>query len=53
MGHYYDIYCLRKQPEIRKFITTNEYKNIRREGFEKEIIPLSPKTRHSFFKRSK
>lgn len=40
MRHYYDVYCLLKNPEIQKFILTEEYKVHKEKRFRKGDNPI-------------
>lgn len=40
MRHYYDVYCLLKNPGIQEFILTEEYKNHKQKRFRKGDNPL-------------
>jgi hypothetical protein len=40
MRHYYDVYCLLKNPEIEGFILTEEYKNHKERRFRKGDNPI-------------
>ncbi len=40
MRHYYDVYCLLKNPEIQDFILTEEYKVHKEKRFRKGDNPI-------------
>ena len=52
MRHYYDVYCLLKNPEIQEFILTEEYKNHKGKRFRKGDNPIILKN-EAFFLREK
>lgn len=52
MRHYYDVYCLLKNPEIQKFISTKEYSSHKERRFRKEDNPIISEN-EAFFLREK
>ncbi|PJD94560.1 MAG: hypothetical protein CK425_11320 [Parachlamydia sp.] len=52
MRHYYDVYCLLKNPEIQEFILTEEYKDHKKKRFRKGDNPIILEN-EAFFLREK
>lgn len=52
MRHYYDVYCLLKNPEIQEFILTKEYKDHKKKRFRKGDNPIILEN-EAFFLREK
>lgn len=52
MCHYYDVYCLLKNPEIQEFISTSKYSDHKEKRFRREDNPIILEN-EAFFLREK